>query len=153
MITKIGKIVTISMYCVIAIGSGTSISLAAEASCKDSKCTIPVIQGAKCALSAYTNAADTWTMTISQAPGVEPFNTQEGTGEDNTPMKWTSGNAVFTAEGEYVYLAFSASNGGKLVEMHTGSGFAEGTSSAIMNGEDGGDQDFNDVIANVTCIK
>ena len=146
----LGKVLTLVSF---ALVGSVNTTIAAEAQCDGSMCAIPVIQGAKCALSAYTNAADTWSMSASMSSdGSSPFNTQSGSGEDNTPMKWTSGNAVFEAEGEYVYITFTAQNGGESLDIHTGSGFADGTSSAIMNGEDGADEDFNDVIANVTCI-
>jgi len=148
--TNIVKSATLGAFVAVTMASS---AMAAQSSCKGAMCAIPVIPGAKCALSAYTNAAFTWTMAISNNPdGSDPFNTQEGAGENDTPMKWTSGNAVFKPGGEYVYISFTA-NGGTKLKMMTGSGFAEGTSSAIMNGEDGQDNDFNDVIANVTCVE
>lgn len=130
--------------------AANSAAFAAQSSCTNNVCTIPVIKGAKCALSAYTNAADTWTMSASQGGSV--FNTQSGSGEKDTPMKWDSGSGVFTASDTTVSITFKA-NGNANVTVRTNSGFAQGTSSAIMNGEDGADTDFNDVIANVTCIQ
>ncbi|MEM7427123.1 MAG: fucose-binding lectin II [Pseudomonadota bacterium] len=140
---------TFAVGAIVSIAATTA-AFSAQSSCNGNVCTIPVINGAKCALSAYTNAADTWNMSAAQ--GGSTFNEQSGSGENDTPMKWTSGNAVFTAGGDTITVTFSA-NGNTNVKMRTNSGFADGTSSAIMNGEDGADTDYNDVIANVTCIK
>ncbi|MEM7429750.1 MAG: hypothetical protein AAF441_27080, partial [Pseudomonadota bacterium] len=58
----------------------------------------------------------------------------------------------FQTNSEWVYFRYTA-NGSNNVKMNTGSGFTNLTSSAVMNGEDGADNDYNDIIVNVSCVK
>ncbi len=136
-----------------ALAGTSSTALASASACSGATCKVPVIPGAKCVIAAYTNAGFTWTLSASVSDTGSPtFNTQKGSGENDTPMKWTSGNGVFKTNSEWIYINYTA-NGGTNLKMNTGSGFAEGTSAAIMNGEDGQDNDYNDVLVNVSCVK
>ncbi|MEM7216466.1 MAG: hypothetical protein AAF423_13070 [Pseudomonadota bacterium] len=122
-------------------------------SCSGNVCKSALIEGVKCAAFAVTNAADKWTMSLSyNDDGSDPFFEGVGQGEDDTPVKWVSGKAVFKAESDSVYVSFTA-NGSSDVTMHTGGGAADGSVGTIINGEDGADTDFNDIIVGVSCTQ
>lgn len=127
---------------------------AAESFCAGSKCAVPVIKGAKCILAGVTNGGYTWNVSMSDnADGSNPFWTGYGTGADNTPMKWKTGNALFTAKSDRVYVSYSV-NESNSVRLKTSVGFTNETSGALMTGEDlPNDDSFNDAIVWVNCSK
>lgn len=131
--------------------SGATTANAGFGTCVGNVCEAAVIEGVRCATPAVTNAADTWTMSVSYDPkGSDPFFEGEGAGEDNSPVKWMNGAAVFKAKKDKIYISFTA-NGSPDLQVKAGGGAADGSVATILTGEDGADNDFNDIIVSVVC--
>ena len=130
------------------------IGLAGQASAKTGEVYyIEVAQGKACWIAAYTNSAANWTMTIKDAEAtVAVF---QGSGVNFAPMKVVQGNARVTVKNGLT-ATFKSSTGkaGIKIANHTinsdsGDPAVFGTS---FGGEDGGDDDWQDLLANFTCL-
>ena len=114
---------------------------------------IDVSQGKACWAEAYTNAGATWTMTLKD--GDDTVAVFQGAGTNFAPMQVIEGSARFTVKSsitatftsgtgmvdmQIVYSTINSPNGDPAVFGH------------LIGGEDSTDDDWQDILANITCL-
>ena len=110
-------------------------------------------KGKTCWVHAYTNSSATWTMIVSD--GETPIAEFQGTGVDFTPIAAAKGVEHFKAN-DGVSVAFSSSTGkadvraaAHMIPDDNGGPAVFGTA---FGGEDGSDDDWQDILAVFTCL-
>jgi hypothetical protein len=113
--------------------------------------------GKACWIEGYTNSGATWTVTVTNGEAVALV--LEGTGVNFAPMAVKQGSARFDVTGG-VEAKFAATYGGNAMDARVK--FVNGSINSdsgdpavfhtIVGGEDGGDDDWQDLILNVTCL-
>jgi len=116
-----------------------------------------VAVGKACWVAGYTNSAATWEAAFMNDD--QPALVLRGAGTNFAPMQVVSGSARFDAEGE-VKAAFKATYQG--AEMNARVRFSNATINGdngdpalfhtVVGGEDSTDDDWQDMIVNVTCL-
>ena len=117
---------------------------------------INVSIGKACWVEGYTNAAATWTVKIRNGDSVALV--LEGSGTNFAPMTVTQGSRRFDVTGGVV-AEVSADYGGPMdVRLKFGNHTIASDSGdpalfhTVIGGEDGADDDWQDLILNVTCL-
>ncbi len=114
---------------------------------------LEVAIGKACWVEAYTNSAATWTMTVKD--GDKTVLVYQGSGVNFAPMKVIKGSARFTVRNGATVTFKSAT--GKAAIKITNSTIASSNGDpavfgSLIGGEDGSDDDWQDILANVTCL-
>ena len=109
--------------------------------------------GKVCWVEAYTNSAATWTMTIKD--GGKTVLVYQGKGVNFAPMKVIKGSARFTVRHGAI-ATFKSATGKAAIKVRN-SVILDSTGDpavfgSLFGGEDGGDDDWQDILANVTCL-
>jgi len=142
---------TMAAFAIIA--ASASVSQAAD----QTSGAFDVSIGKACWVEGYTNTGATWTVTIKNGDATAVV--LEGTGENFAQLPVTQGSARFDVSGEVVGT-FQATYGGNAMNARVkfSNGLIPSDSGdpavfhALVGGEDGGDDDWQDMILNVTCL-
>ena len=116
--------------------------------------TIDVAIGKSCAISAFTNAANEWTMRVMNGDKLAAL--YKGAGTDFKPMVLAEGESSFVVE-DSVKAFFSAGSDKFAVRQGESAILTDkqGPSvfSTLIGGEDGSDDGWQDIVATITCLR
>lgn len=114
---------------------------------------VDVSIGKACWAAAYTNAGATWTMTVKDGNSVAAI--FRGAGTNFAPMKVIKGSARFTVKSG-ITVTFQSGTGkadikvvNYVIKSNSGDPAVFGTT---FGGEDSSDDDWQDILANFTCL-
>jgi len=114
---------------------------------------IDASDGKACWVAAYTNSAAVWTLTI--LTGTATAVKMSGSGINFAPMKVIEGNARFTVKSGLEAI-FDSSTGRTEVKLKASTIVNKKGDPAVFGnlfgGEDGTDDDWQDILVNVTCL-
>lgn len=114
---------------------------------------LEVAVGKACWVEAYTNSAATWTMTVKD--GDKTVLVFQGSGVNFAPMKVIKGNPRFTVRNGAT-VTFKSATGKAAIKIKNSTIASSNGDPAVfaslIGGEDGGDDDWQDILANVTCL-
>ena len=119
----------------------------------DNSIAIDVAIGKACWVEAYSNSAATWTMTVTNGDATAAV--FSGSGVNFSQMPVVQGSARFDVTGRVVATFASTINKAEVKAAATtinGDSGVPAVFHTLIGGEDGGDDDWQDILASFTCL-